>query len=45
MNLHNELEGIAETIELLADPKAMDAIRKHREGQAVYRDVSALDSL
>jgi hypothetical protein len=39
------MEAIAETMELLADPKAMEAIRKHREGQAVYHDLAALDSL
>jgi prevent-host-death family protein len=39
------MEAIAETMELLADPKAMKAIRKHREGQAVYHDLAALDSL
>jgi hypothetical protein len=30
-------------MELLADPNAMSAIRKHREGAAVYHDVSILD--
>jgi len=39
------MEAIAETMELLADPKAMAAIRKHREGRATYLDVSALDKL
>ena len=39
------MEAIAETMELLADPKAMAAIRKHREGRAVYHDISALDTL
>lgn len=39
------MEAIAETMEILADPKAMAAIRKHREGRAVYHDVSVLDSL
>ena len=39
------LEAIAETMELLADPKAMAAIRKHRRGNAVYHDVSALERL
>ena len=41
----DRMEAIAETMELLADPKAMEAIRKHREGQAVYHDLAALDSL
>ena len=39
------MEAIAETMELLADPHAMSAIRKHHEGAAVYHDVSALDEL
>ena len=39
------LEAIAETMEILADPKAMAAIRKHREGRAVYHDLSVLDAL
>ena len=41
----DRMEAIAETMELLADPNAMEAIRKHREGQAVYHDLAALDSL
>lgn len=39
------LEAISETMEILADAKAMAAIRKHREGRAVYHDVTALDDL
>lgn len=39
------MEAIAETMEILADPKAMSAIRKHREGRGVYHNVSALDAL
>lgn len=39
------MEAIAETMELLADPNAMSAIRKHREGMAKYHDVSALDDV
>ncbi len=39
------MEAIAETMELLADRKAMAAIRKHRTGKAKYHDLSALDSL
>jgi len=41
----DRLEAIAETMELLADPKAMTAIRKHREGRAVYHDAVVLDDL
>ena len=37
------MEAIAETMELLADPKAMAAIRRHRTGKAVYHELSALD--
>ena len=32
-------------MEVLADPKAMAAIRKHREGKALYHDLSVLDTL
>ncbi len=39
------MEMIAETMELLADPKAIAAIRKHRAGKAVYHDLAALDDL
>ena len=39
------MEAIAETMEILADPKAMAAIRKHREGRAKYHDLTALDAL
>lgn len=39
------MEAIAETMEVLADPKAMAAIRKHREGRAKYHDLAALDAL
>ncbi len=39
------LEAIAETMEILADPEAMKAIRAHREGRGIYHDVSVLDTL
>lgn len=39
------MEAIAETMEVLADAKAMAAIRAHREGRGVYHDVSELDDL
>jgi hypothetical protein len=39
------MEAIAETMELLADTKAMLAIRKHREGRAVYHQLHELDAL
>lgn len=39
----DRMEAIAETMELLADRKAMAAIRKHRSGKAVYHELSALD--
>ena len=41
----DRMEAIAETMEVLADPKAMAAIRAHREGRGVYHDVSKLDEL
>ncbi len=41
----DRMEAIAETMEILADPKAMAAIRAHREGHGVYRDVAELDEL
>jgi prevent-host-death family protein len=39
------MEAIGETMELLADPKAMSAIRKHRADKAIYHDVSVLDGI
>jgi prevent-host-death family protein len=39
------MEAIAETMEILADPAAMKAIREHRLGRGVYHDVSKLDEL
>jgi hypothetical protein len=39
------MEAIAETMEVLADPKAMAAIRKHREGKTTYHPIAVLDSL
>jgi prevent-host-death family protein len=39
------MEAIGETMELLADPNAMSAIRKHCEEAAVYHDVSTLDEI
>jgi prevent-host-death family protein len=41
----DRMEAIAETMEILADPQAMAAIRAHREGRGVYHDVSELDEL
>ena len=41
----DRMEAIAETMEILADPAAMAAIRAHREGRGVYHDVSKLDEL
>ena len=37
------MEVIGETMELLADPKVIFAIRKHREGNAKHNDVSIVD--
>ncbi|MCX6960294.1 MAG: type II toxin-antitoxin system Phd/YefM family antitoxin [Verrucomicrobia bacterium] len=39
------MEAIAETMEILADSKAMAAIRRHREGKTSYHPISALDDL
>jgi prevent-host-death family protein len=39
------MEAIAETMEILADPAAMGAIREHRAGRGAYHDVSKLDEL
>jgi len=39
------LEAIGETMEILSDRNAMDAIRRHREGRAAYHDVAVLDDL
>ncbi|MGA1129974.1 MAG: type II toxin-antitoxin system Phd/YefM family antitoxin [Chthoniobacterales bacterium] len=41
----DRIEAIAETMEILADPAAMAAIRAHREGRGVYHDISKLDEL
>jgi antitoxin YefM len=41
----DRMEAIAETMEVLADPQAMAAIRAHREGRGVYHDVAKLDEL
>jgi prevent-host-death family protein len=37
------MEAIAETMEILAEPKAMSAIRKHRSGKVKYHELTALD--
>jgi prevent-host-death family protein len=39
----DRMEAIAETMEILADVKAMAAIRAHREGRGKYHDVAKLD--
>lgn len=41
----DRMEAIAETMEILADAKAMAAIRAHREGRGKYHDVARLDEL
>jgi len=41
----DRMEAIAETMEVLADPKAIAAIRAHREGRGVYHNVCKLDEL
>jgi len=37
------MAGIAETLEIMADPKAMEAVRRARRGQGKYFPLSALD--
>ncbi len=37
------MEAIAETLEIMADPKAMTAIRKARTGAGKYFSLRALD--
>ncbi len=37
------MEAIAETMEVLADPDAMAALRKYTEGRATLHDLDALD--
>jgi len=39
------MEAIAETMETLADPKAMSAIRKYESGSAELHDLDALDTV
>ena len=39
------MEAIAETMEILADPKAMQAIRKYESGSAELHDLDALDAV
>jgi PHD/YefM family antitoxin component YafN of YafNO toxin-antitoxin module len=34
-----QLSGLLETMEILADPKAMQAIREAREGKGTYYDL------
>ncbi len=41
----DQMEGIIETMEILANPEAMKAIRKHREGKSKFHPLSALDDL
>jgi prevent-host-death family protein len=37
-----QLSGLLETMEILADPKAMQAIRDAREGKGTYYDLADL---
>jgi len=37
------MASIAETLEIMADPKAMEAVRKARAGKGKYYPLSALD--
>ncbi|MBC2601231.1 type II toxin-antitoxin system Phd/YefM family antitoxin [Puniceicoccus vermicola] len=38
------MEAIAETMEVLADPAAMSALRKYRAGEARFQGLEALES-
>jgi hypothetical protein len=37
------MEAIVETLEIMADPEAMKALRRAREGEGKYYPVAALD--
>ena len=37
------MEAIAETLEIMADPKAMNAINRARKGQGKYHPLKVLD--
>ncbi len=39
----DRLEAMLETLDLLADPEAMKAIRKYEAGRGRFKDVSCLD--
>jgi hypothetical protein len=38
------MEAILETLDVLADPSAMKAIRGHQAGKMRFKDVSCLDA-
>jgi PHD/YefM family antitoxin component YafN of YafNO toxin-antitoxin module len=39
----DRIDALIESMELLADPKAMDAVRRHRAGRLKFKDVTCLD--
>jgi prevent-host-death family protein len=39
----DRMEAIVETLEIMASPEAMDAIRKHKSGTTKFLPVSVLD--
>lgn len=39
----DRIDALVESMELLADPGAMAAIRRHRKGRLKFRDVSCLE--
>ncbi len=41
----DRMAAIAETLEIMANPKAMEAIRRARRGEGKYYPLSALDAL
>jgi hypothetical protein len=38
------MEAILETLEVMADPNAMKAVRGHQAGKTRFKDVSCLDA-
>lgn len=40
----DRMEAILETLEVMADPNAMKAVRGHQAGKTRFKDVSCLDA-
>ena len=41
----DRMQAILETLEIMADRNAMDAIRKYQAGKARFKDVTCLDEV